>query len=552
MKSAISRWLIAVLLALLVMCPHIRMYSNEKTRYFAFWDYTDALAIELIVLAGGSLLFAGHQLFRRLQNRTADRIERAGFVLLFGFALLSNFDIAQIGYMQLAWSLLGYALSAGIVIAAMISASKRCTWISRWCATCCLILSPVVPMIFLELLWYPTYTVQREVLPVAEDATNAVQPKGDVYVFVFDAWSYQQSIGRDDFETDLPNLAAFVQSATTYHNAHSLFAETYQSLPSILFQTNDRYEAFEGRVHFRNADGRLTDAQTVEGLFDRARHEGFQTYMVGWSHPYRPMLGDSVDFAYSGASQGSNPNARRIDHSVMRHLRMGLSKFALSIPKPLAAQWPLNAICDMHDGADVAVDRVNSIHNLATTIAKQPGRPRLAVFHYPIPHGPYVFNRNGFDPSLPANLPLTHESTTAGLLRPDPKNHIARYRGNLRYMDTLLGEFVETLKRAGSYERATIVLTSDHSWRVDPAFDQLCIEHNMTLGGITKVNPPLKQLTHVPLIVKAPHQSGQESIDKSIRLTQLNAIIRGCKNASKIPTMARQGVQALPIRSTSQ
>ncbi|GJM24252.1 MAG: hypothetical protein DHS20C16_06670 [Phycisphaerae bacterium] len=557
MRTAIARWLIAVMLTLLVMCPHFRMYSSEHTRYFAFWDLSDAIAIQLIVFASGTALFACHELIRRRPSPWLKSASKIGFVLLFGMALLSNLDIAQKGYMQLSWSAPCYALTVIVIVAAMLGGSQRFKWIPRFCATACLILSPVIPLLFVQMLMYSTYPVRLESLSEIADAPPSDETQGDVYVFVFDAWSYEQSLGRSDLKTDLPNLAEFASIATVYHNAHSLFTETYQSLPSIIFQTDAKYVSMDGGVFFRNGGDDVSKPSVVSkpsmesSLFGRPIRNSYQTFMVGWSHPYRPMLGEAVDFVYSAPSQGSNPNASRIDQSIARHLQMGLANFALSIPKPLKLQWPLNAMFDLHDGAETAVARANSIHSLATSIASRDGGPRVAVLHYPVPHGPFVFDRNGYDPNLPAKFPLKNTSAHAGLQRPDPQNHIARYRGNMRYMDTLLGDFIRTLKDAGRYDNATIVLTADHSWRVDPAFDQLCLEHKMTLGGIVKVEPPLPQLTHVPLLVKAPHQSENVDILEPIQLTQLGEIINlSQQTTTDAPSLALQGRQALPADST--
>lgn len=73
------------------------------------------------------------------------------------------------------------------------------------------------------------------------------------------------------------------------------------------------------------------------------------------------------------------------------------------------------------------------------------------------------------------------------------------YLGNLRYMDGVLGRFLDLLRAAGTLDDALIVVTSDHAWRFDPEqrkFD-FAVEDGL----------PESWLKHVPLLVKEPGQT---------------------------------------------
>ncbi|MHC4841590.1 MAG: sulfatase-like hydrolase/transferase [Planctomycetota bacterium] len=70
--------------------------------------------------------------------------------------------------------------------------------------------------------------------------------------------------------------------------------------------------------------------------------------------------------------------------------------------------------------------------------AKNPAG-RFLFFHGIAPHFPYVFDVNG------------------------PVDDTSSYEDNLRYVDRMLGQFVETLKSSGEYDDATIIVAGDHN-----------------------------------------------------------------------------------------
>lgn len=159
-------------------------------------------------------------------------------------------------------------------------------------------------------------------------------------------------------------------------------------------------------------------------------------------------------------------------------------------------------------------------------VIRSDGGPKFGIFHYPVPHGPYVFTRSGPDLDLPRRMPLDFSPRgKTGFVRPDVDHHIARYRGNLEFMDTLLGEALLAMKAAGRFEAATIILTGDHSWRVDPEFDGLCVQHGVALGKIAELEPPPPELTHVPLVIKSPHQRDDRRIDEPVKIADIRGLI---------------------------
>jgi hypothetical protein len=102
------------------------------------------------------------------------------------------------------------------------------------------------------------------------------------------------------------------------------------------------------------------------------------------------------------------------------------------------------------------------------------GRPVFRLVHYSIPHLPFVFGPDGYDPPLDP-------------LRTTPDTDYVRQLG---YVDRLVGELLAALRESGMYQSATIVLMADHGWRFEG-----------------RERDPL----HIPFIVKmaGPQRSGR-------------------------------------------
>ena len=122
---------------------------------------------------------------------------------------------------------------------------------------------------------------------------------------------------------------------------------------------------------------------------------------------------------------------------------------------------------------------------------------QFAFIHLPLPHCPWVFNPDG---------------TYRGPYRGERMSHdVEGYRRHLAYLDVVLGQFFAEMKRAGKFDDALIILTSDHSWRLDYTFD-----------GQLQDGPDLR---HVPLFIKLPGQHDPQRVAGKFDLLTLGPIL---------------------------
>jgi arylsulfatase A-like enzyme len=82
------------------------------------------------------------------------------------------------------------------------------------------------------------------------------------------------------------------------------------------------------------------------------------------------------------------------------------------------------------------------------------------------------------------------------------------YARQVRYVDVVLGRFLDALEAAGRLDSATVVVTSDHSWKKDPDKGELVRE----------------RLRRVPLVVKWPFPADPARVDAPICLLSLHTM----------------------------
>ena len=120
----------------------------------------------------------------------------------------------------------------------------------------------------------------------------------------------------------------------------------------------------------------------------------------------------------------------------------------------------------------------------------------FAIFHWPLPHGPFVLNEDGS-----YNGPYPSGNLIDGLHGPHAQ--LEDYQRHLKLHDNVLGQIVAHLKASGKYDDALLIFTSDHSWRPDP----------MERYTNWVVDPSRRQ---VPLLIKMPGQRAPRIITKTI------------------------------------
>lgn len=466
------RLVVAEVVGFALVGPYLARFTVQANRYYVHWRRGDVLGMLLIATVLAMLLFVCDAAARRMKHHIAKRIRDGAFAFLVGLGLAANLyqhsyvnDLPPAG----AW------LWAMPIILAVVAVMWHQT--ARVTAALCLIVSPFIVLMPARMLCYPTFAVGVEPLPVAGSATSSASPEvqPDIYLFIFDEWSYERTFdmaGRANPE--FVNLAELGSRCDVYTDAHSPATHTKDSIPRLLSETNLKFTRRRGIPGFRTEEGTWVPVDEMRGLFDRARARSMRTFVVGWYHPYRRLFDERVEFTHSICQYdyfGSSFSGRAAYHLIGVTRRW--------VPPLAVFRYPWKRY-EERVYAQTQAPRTDEIHRLAKHIIRFVPEPTFAVFHYPVPHRPFVFDGAGV-----RDTPIYDERSEEG------------YEGNLAYTDVLVGELIETLQRRGKFDRSCLILTSDHAWRVDPALPQ---------------DPSNEELTHVPLMIKRPWQHAARSI----------------------------------------
>lgn len=136
------------------------------------------------------------------------------------------------------------------------------------------------------------------------------------------------------------------------------------------------------------------------------------------------------------------------------------------------------------------------------SIIENQSRPTFAVFHYPIPHDPFVFDADG----------------PRSIFEVRGKYDVPGYLNNLAFLDRVLGEIIQTLKKAGKFDSSLLIFTTDHSWRWDPK---------------------VKNKKHGCLFIKLPGQERGAIINEPVEIYRFGLLVQRCLSNSPPPDIEK-------------
>jgi hypothetical protein len=493
-----KRLTVAAFVVFLHYVPGITLFMKEEERYCGWWSAANAVRIlaGTVVLAAAAVGLDG--LWRRLGRPWPKRVFDHLFLLALVSGLLAAFPAMAEQHPRAVNWLWGIAL-----LAIAVSLALRSSRLVRAGAALSLILAPLMPILFVQMLGWPRWHETREPLPQVPLAKEAGTP---VFVFVFDEWSWLRSTSGGQWLPELRNVRALCQQAVVCTQAVSPHRDTQQSLPRIIYQTAETFAVRDGRTLFEESQEPTTQ---FPSLFRRARQQGYRSYLLGYDHPYRHVLGAQVDccrsyFAGDEAALPEQLAGELLDNS--RHWTDPLSR---AYGPRLLARW---------DARNWYLMNVRYRADMLGILATCPARS-IVFCHLPTPHMPYVFNADG-----------SYHGIDATASEEARQSDLEGYRRQLGYVDTLVGRIVQTLGEAGKFRAALLVFTSDHGWRFDP-------------------DPAFRQAANwdrrVPLIVKLPRQHGGRIVDEAVLTNRLRPLFEaafgGKTDSQELLELIRRG-----------
>ncbi len=520
-QSRLTRWVAAQTVILLLFAPYLANLCDDFARFSRLWTLRDALVLMMCMVGIAVVSVLVDEGLVRLNRPGLVRLYRHLFVLALGGGLLANlcfYTARPVGYRI---DRLGpEAATAWLILFALVgySLSRPHGWLLPAARRLALIVSPACLFVAIRLLSLngypspsdrfhtppdiqPTKPVDSSIEQLSAVATRPARPvyasastksvpvssSIPIYCFIFDEWSYPRTFRDGQIRPEFAHLSRLARESLVFHDAHSPWGATERSMPNFLFQTSLSVHREGGRVGFVT-QGRSADSQQQNSLFRLFDGRGYRTMMVGFFLPYKLWLTGQVDVCrtYCWLPMGEGVVGRAGMHllNAMNHWTDPWSRFVFE--KEISARrWDHAVGVHQHLWSDVR-------HVLQAEPCNT-----LAVFHYPLPHTPNIF--------APDGTLLSPRATGWSM------NDAVGYERNLLFLDHRIGELVRILEDAGRYDDALLILTSDHSWRYDPARAPESGE-----GAYT----------HVPLLIKLPKQKARGPISVRMDTCHLGLLIR--------------------------
>lgn len=456
-RRGILRHLFAALsLANLIFYPVWQEALHYANEYYYDAPAADrailAAAIDVLLLA--AVLWAGSQVAGRFNGSLLHRLARAAFLAALLIPLnhiRTNLDDA------VGDGPVGLAGKAAIILAALgilagiwltLRGSERP---SRAAQIALLIFLPYVAMTFGQGAWVVLGGRDSLYEPVAlaqpletTAATAAGRPR--VLWLIFDQLDQELTFEARPADVELPAVDALRDESFSADQAFAPAGWTIVSIPALL---TGRLVARAEPTSANTLWLRFADQDEPErwgsqpNVFSRARERRLNTALVGNYHPYCRILSGYLVSCYSVSyRQGVPEPCGSVVCEGVRHVVGLVYRLPLMDRLPVIRRgyqaWN-EAPAD--EEAKAGALRYENIHARALALAADPAID-LVFAHYPVPHGPNVFNRQA-DRFL------------------QPGETADRF-DNMVLADHALAELRHALVESGLWDRTAVIVSADH------------------------------------------------------------------------------------------
>lgn len=429
----------ALFVATLLFGRQIASWGTLRNRYHYLWQRSDGLALIAVVLVLAVILFALGTALRRIEWTRRRRWHE--LALMVGLLAAVCSEVAPLAH---DWGpLQGMALwiaAGGLLWWAWPRWTDR---LSAFARGACLMMSPLVPILFGQILLWRPWDVTEYATAAAPSSTRTGPPLA--LLVVFDEWSWFRTAPSGTPGPEFKNVHRLMDRALLVREARSPSFSTRISMPRLLYQQRGHVVIGNGRAEWE-ADSVRRPAPQVPDLFDRMRRLGYRSELLGFYLPYRALFGpDGADriVSYSHAAKG---------HSVVDQVVLFAENNLQYWTDPVS-QWLSPRIQARQYSENWRDINYLLAQRVLQAIDSVPDH-MFMVAHLPLPHYPFIFNGDG---------------SYRGPFKGDRRDGTpADYERNLLFTDKVLGDILDALERSGRFDRTLLVVTSDHAWRKEP------------------------------------------------------------------------------------
>jgi hypothetical protein len=467
---------------------HLRFFyyiNNFENRYYFNWQHEHALffVIHLTLLA---VAFAAVSiLLKRSRNKRLVNL-RYGLLLYAFFTA----GVSALKHQHSALFPVTYVWLIGLVLSILICIRPIRALIFP-VKMICLVLSPLALVLAVNVFIWGERGQTPSPRPQQQLPLTTPHDTRRVYMLIFDEWSYTRLTTNNEVKKTFRHIRDFSDKSLFFRNAYSPAPETKIAMPRLLFQTNENLVQKDEQLYW-NAVGPENLAKNKENLFRPFRAAGFFNVFVGYLLPYHELLKQDVDYI---KTLRHDPFGRTVLEKILVTSAYIVEEWGDPVSSFVFRDAYPSAVCKNKRQLD------GEVRSDFAFFSQNNRAPSFQLYHWPLPHGPLIFNADG---SYRGCGPYW-DST--------PEQFVRGYEGHMRYLDETIGWIVRALRESNQFDSSLIIMTSDHSWRLEPD------------GPNYKTDPLAKQFLHVPLIIKWPGQSKGAVIEREYHLTDLHRLL---------------------------
>jgi Sulfatase len=439
-----------------------------------------ALIVAVLIPAVLALVVGG---VSRLHAPTGAVVHWIVLTMLGGVLAVQVFNHTPIADLT-GWIQVVLALALG----ALLTFAYYRLWALRWVVR----FGAITPLLFVGLFVFAS-PVSKVVFGSPAEALGAVGvgKPAPVVMLVFDEFPVASLMDDSgDLERDLyPNFARLADDGTWYRNATGVQQQTTQALPAIVTGVDPPPDKLPMAADYPNS------------LFTLLA----DTYDIT---AYEPVTDLCPDYACPDSTQADVSTAQRwrtlsSDLAVISgHLFLpddftrGLPSIDHSWSNFAAEQDAIEAYDIVSEFNErVREDRRLYVEDFIDGLSNRESGPTLDFLHVLYPHFPWNTLPTGQTYSTPVPYPAT---VTTGwgsdewLVDQVYQQHLLQ----VQFVDTILGQVLDQLDRAGVYDDTLVVVVADHGIAIKPNVVHRRVILPDTVGEVAAV----------PLFIKEPHQ----------------------------------------------
>jgi hypothetical protein len=267
--------------------------------------------------------------------------------------------------------------------------------------------------------------------PVSERSSRA-SDGGRIVWLLFDELSYDQTFEHRFAGLAMPAFDRLRGKSIVFSDLKPAGYYTDRVVPAFLLgkEVDSIRGGLDGEAMVKldgNKQWEAFDAHAT--LFSDAQRLGWSTGVVGWYNPYCRILVGTLNYCFwrmgDGQSDGATP-----DYSALQNAAAPVMETVRALKHEPGFPQEKHA------------DDLAAIMPQAEALIRDPSI-RFAFIHLPVPHPPGIYDRK------------------SGRLRAT-----GTYIDNLALADWSLGELMRILNATASAPKTTMIVCSDHSWRL--------------------------------------------------------------------------------------